>query len=46
MSKNRLTSLRAPAGLDLGGITPDEIAFSIVGELIKLRRHGHHGGVI
>jgi xanthine dehydrogenase accessory factor len=41
ISDNRLASLHAPAGLDLGAITPDEIAFSIVGELIKLRRRGH-----
>ncbi len=40
MSANRLASLHAPAGLDLGAITPDEIAFSIVGELIAMRRRG------
>jgi xanthine dehydrogenase accessory factor len=40
VSTNRLASLHAPAGLDLGAITPDEIAFSIVGELIALRRRG------
>ncbi len=38
---DRLATLRAPAGLDLGAITPDEIAFSIVAEMIELRRHGH-----
>lgn len=41
ISRNRLASLHAPAGLNIGAITPDEIAFSIVGELIKLRRRGH-----
>jgi xanthine dehydrogenase accessory factor len=45
ISDNRLTSLHAPAGLDLGAITPDEIAFSIVGKLIKLRRQGHRDAV-
>ncbi|HQT64779.1 MAG: XdhC /CoxI family-like protein [Acidocella sp. 20-57-95] len=45
VSDNRLASLRAPAGIDLGAITPDEIAFSIVGELIKLRRRGHRDAV-
>jgi xanthine dehydrogenase accessory factor len=40
VSRNRLASLHAPAGLDLGAITPDEIAFSIVGQLIRLRRRG------
>ncbi len=46
ISGNRLASLHAPAGLDLGAITPDEIAFSIVAELIKLRRRGHRHGAI
>lgn len=41
ISGNRLASLHAPAGLNLGAITPDEIAFSIVGELISRRRRGH-----
>jgi xanthine dehydrogenase accessory factor len=36
----RLAALRAPAGLDLGAITPDEIAFSIVAEMIQTRRQG------
>lgn len=32
--------MRAPAGLDIGAITPDEIAFSIVAEIIECRRRG------
>lgn len=36
----RLAALHAPAGLDLGAITPDEIAFSIVAEMIRTRRQG------
>ncbi len=35
-----LEALRAPAGLDLGAITPDEIALSIVAEMVELRRRG------
>jgi xanthine dehydrogenase accessory factor len=38
ISADRLALVRAPAGLDIGAITPDEIAFSIVAELIALRR--------
>jgi len=38
---SRLDNVRAPAGLDLGAITPDEIAFSIVAEMIEIRRRGH-----
>jgi xanthine dehydrogenase accessory factor len=34
----RIAKLRAPAGLDIGAITPEEIAFSILAEIIMLRR--------
>src|SRR6202161_2754854 len=34
----RLAGLKAPAGLDLGAITPDEIAISIVAEIVATRR--------
>ncbi len=37
----RLANLKAPAGLDLGAITPDEIAVSILAEIIAVRRGGH-----
>lgn len=33
-----LAALKAPAGLDIGAITPDEIALSILAEIIALRR--------
>jgi xanthine dehydrogenase accessory factor len=32
--------MHSPAGLDLGAITPEEIAFSIVAEMIEVRRRG------
>jgi len=38
VSATRLTKLKAPAGLDLGAITPDEIAISIVAEIVAVRR--------
>jgi xanthine dehydrogenase accessory factor len=37
----RLAKLKAPAGLDLGAITPDEIAISIVAEIVATRRGKH-----
>jgi xanthine dehydrogenase accessory factor len=38
---DRLARLKAPAGLDLGAITPDEIAVSILAEIVALRRRRH-----
>lgn len=35
-----LARLRAPAGLDLGARTPEEIALSVMGEVVMLRRGG------
>jgi xanthine dehydrogenase accessory factor len=40
----RLSNLKAPAGLDLGAITPDEIAISILAEIIAVRRGKHSRG--
>jgi xanthine dehydrogenase accessory factor len=34
----RLAKLKAPAGFDLGAITPDEIAVSIIAEIVAARR--------
>ena len=34
----RLAELRAPAGLDLGAIGPEEIALSIIAEIVAFRR--------
>ena len=41
----RLAKLKAPAGLDLGAITPDEIAISIVAEIIAVKRSKSSRGV-
>src|SRR5262245_39037348 len=38
MAEERLAALRAPAGLDLGAETPEEIALSILAELVQVRR--------
>jgi len=38
IAAERLARLKAPAGLDLGAITPDEIAISILAEIVAVRR--------
>jgi len=38
VASERLAHLKAPAGLDLGAITPDEIAISILAEIVAVRR--------
>jgi len=38
VAAERLAKLKAPAGLDLGAITPDEIAISILAEIVAVRR--------
>jgi len=44
VTAERLAKLKAPAGLDLGAITPDEIAISIVAEIVAVRRSKHSRG--
>lgn len=36
----QIARLKAPAGLDLGAITPEEIAASILAELVQVQRRG------
>jgi xanthine dehydrogenase accessory factor len=43
IAADRLARLKTPAGLDLGAITPDEIAISILAEIIAVRRGGQRG---
>ena len=38
VSRTRLDAIKAPAGLDIGAITTEEIALSIVTEMIAIRR--------
>jgi xanthine dehydrogenase accessory factor len=44
VAAERLARLKAPAGLDLGAITPDEIAISIVAEIVAVRRRAQSRG--
>jgi xanthine dehydrogenase accessory factor len=36
--------LKSPAGLDIGAITPEEIAVSILAEIVRHRRRGQRSG--
>ncbi|MCB2295289.1 XdhC family protein [Clostridium algoriphilum] len=38
--KEKLNGVNAPIGLKIGAVTPDEIAFSIISQLIQYRRLG------
>jgi xanthine dehydrogenase accessory factor len=40
ISRERLTRVKAPAGLDLGAVTPAEIALTILAEIVQLQRSG------
>ena len=40
-----LRSVRSPMGLDIGALTPEEIAVSIMSEIIMVRRGGHGGAM-
>jgi xanthine dehydrogenase accessory factor len=43
--RERLESIKAPIGLDIGSRTPEEIAVSIVAQIIAHRRRAHLKGV-
>ena len=38
----KFASVHAPVGLDIGALTPEEIAISITAELIAIRRGAHN----
>jgi len=40
VSRERLSSIHAPIGLDIGAETPEEIAVAIAAELVRIRRGG------
>ena len=45
MAVERLEALHCPAGLDIGAVTPDEIALSILAEIVQLRRKADTGAM-
>jgi xanthine dehydrogenase accessory factor len=40
MAPDRVGRLRGPAGLDIGAITPEEIALAILADIVRERRQG------
>ena len=40
VSSDAIAAVEAPAGLDLGAVTPEEIALSILAQLVRVRRRG------
>jgi xanthine dehydrogenase accessory factor len=43
MPEDVIARIQSPVGLDLGAVTPSEIALSILAGLVALRRHGSGG---
>lgn len=43
LARDRIEAVRAPAGLDIGAVTPEEIALSILAELVQVRRRDLRG---
>jgi len=39
LAEEKLARLKCPAGLDFGAVTPEEIALSILAEIVQLRRN-------
>lgn len=45
MAVEKLDALHSPAGLDIGAVTPDEIALSILAEIVQVRRKADTGSI-
>jgi xanthine dehydrogenase accessory factor len=45
IDQHRIDALKAPAGLDIGAITPEEIALSILSEIVALYRRSQRADV-
>jgi xanthine dehydrogenase accessory factor len=40
VSSEQLERVHAPIGLDIGAVTPEEVALAIIAEIVALRRGG------
>jgi xanthine dehydrogenase accessory factor len=45
VSDDQLKSIRAPIGLDIGAVTPEEVALAIIAEIVAERRGGKGGSL-
>jgi xanthine dehydrogenase accessory factor len=43
--EGRLAKVRAPIGLDIGAVTPEEVALAIMAEIVAMRRGGKGGSL-
>ena len=43
--EERLARVRAPVGLDIGAVTPEEVALAIMAEIVAVRRAGKGGSL-
>ena len=43
VEEEKLKAIRAPIGLDIGAVTPEEVALAIISEIVA-ERHGRSGG--
>jgi len=42
-SETDIGKVKAPAGLDIGAVTPEEISLSILAELLQVRKNFRNG---
>jgi xanthine dehydrogenase accessory factor len=42
----RLAAVRSPARLNIGAVTPEEIALSVLADIVELRRRGARTAVV
>jgi xanthine dehydrogenase accessory factor len=43
--EEKLESVHAPIGLDIGAVTPEEVALAIMAEIVAVRRGGKGGSL-